>query len=499
MFSRPPSSDSDNPSPHRPPAGDPRSPRSCRRVFYTFSPLAQPLAASIERLESAPLVSQEQIGALGSSLPEMSASRQSFVDARNAMRSPSPDGREDVISWLDDQSASSQHSLPVISPSGSSRSSGVVSLYSTGDDEDSVYNASVISEDEMERMQEQERIVANRDWEMLQEIPVPVAHAQLIWMMRLDEYDDEMVLQGMRGCACWRWERTRPRNAISPTPGPPSLIRTSKTTNIHTARQLQLHSPITQYPKLSNIPVLLLLHIITTHPPLTALPMPPTPPTANGLTPATPANTNTNTHPSHHLYATLHATLRTLPPAPTPLLHAPPPRFHRRRRYITLDEDFHPARANATPCPHTYPSNRNHTAPPQPQANMTATTQQQQQRAAETQGAETEDEGTGRAGMFRYGRAPYVRGRARRGERGAVGAGGDGEVLVAQEGRRGSRGAGEEEGRVSGGAEEEEGRVSGGAEEEEEEVEEEEGFEAWCRAHGLFGGEEGEGGEGGGD
>jgi hypothetical protein len=51
----------------------------------------------------------------------------------------------------------------------------------------------------MERMQEEERIISERDWEMLQEIPVPIAHAQVIWMMRLDEYDDEMVLQGMRG------------------------------------------------------------------------------------------------------------------------------------------------------------------------------------------------------------------------------------------------------------------------------------------------------------
>lgn len=115
------------------------------------------------------------------------------------MRSPSPDGGE-MTSWLDDASSASERSFPVISRSGSSRSSAIVSVESVGGaGGESVYNASVISEGEMERMQERERALAARDWEMLREVPVPVGHAQLVWVMRLDEYDDEMVLQGVRG------------------------------------------------------------------------------------------------------------------------------------------------------------------------------------------------------------------------------------------------------------------------------------------------------------
>ncbi|KAH0611714.1 uncharacterized protein H6S33_010979 [Morchella sextelata] len=212
MFSRPPSSDGDRPSASRSPTHDPRSPRNPRRVIYTFSPLALPLASNIERLESAPLVSQAQIDALYEachrliltvssrySPSEISSSRQSFTVARNAIRSTPPDGTASIISWLDHSSTSPDHSLPFISPTIISRSSGSISVHSTDNDEESIYNASVISESEMERMEEEERIISERDWEMLQEIPVPIAHAQVIWMMRLDEYDDEMVLQGMRG------------------------------------------------------------------------------------------------------------------------------------------------------------------------------------------------------------------------------------------------------------------------------------------------------------
>ncbi|KAH0611713.1 uncharacterized protein H6S33_010978 [Morchella sextelata] len=186
--------------------------------------------------------------------------------------------------------------------------------------------------------------------------------------------------------------------------------------------------------------------------------MPPTPPPTNGLTP-----TSTQPHRSHPL----HATLRTLPEAPVPLLHAPPPRFH-RRHYITLDEEFENARNTS----HHQPSN--HTAHhqfPQALANVTTKPDPQQTEPDEP------DETFGRAGMFRYGRAPYPRGRARRGE-------GESDASAAQ--MEHGHGAGE-----NGTAAPQEGH------QQQEGEEEDEGFEAWCRAHGLLRAdlEEGGGGE----
>lgn len=130
---------------------------------------------------------------------EISSSRRSFIAARNAIRSTPPGGSEVIISWLEDQSPVSEHSLPFISQSRNSGSSGTISLHIMDSGEEIIYNASVISESEAGRMQAEERIISDSDWEMLEELPVPIAHAQIIWMMRLDEYEDEMVLQGMRG------------------------------------------------------------------------------------------------------------------------------------------------------------------------------------------------------------------------------------------------------------------------------------------------------------
>ncbi|RPB12309.1 hypothetical protein P167DRAFT_545544 [Morchella conica CCBAS932] len=219
MFIRPSSSHGDRPSLDRSPSQDPRSPRNSRRVIYSFSPLAQPLASNIELLESTPVASQAQIEALyeacrilivavsgGYAPSEISSSRQSFIDARNAMRSTPPGSSESIISWLEDQSPVSEHFLPVTPPTSTSRSSGSISVHSMDSGEEIIYNASVISESEAERMQAGERIISDRDWEMVDQLPVPIGHAQIIWMMRLDEYEDEMVLQGMRG-ACFRFAR----------------------------------------------------------------------------------------------------------------------------------------------------------------------------------------------------------------------------------------------------------------------------------------------------
>ncbi|RPB12308.1 hypothetical protein P167DRAFT_545543 [Morchella conica CCBAS932] len=211
-----------------------------------------------------------------------------------------------------------------------------------------------------------------------------------------------------------------------------------------------------------NTAILFFLHIIKAHSLLSPLPMAPTPPATNGLTP-----TRTYPHSSHPI----HATLRTFPPlpiAPPPLLHAPPPRFH-RRHYITLGEEFENARntshqqANSTGPSHQYANHTAHHQFPQALANVSTTSEPQPTKENDP------EESFGRAGMFRYGRAPYARSLTRRGERDLSAT--QIELQAAEACVAAQNG---------------EARQDQHRSQEEEEGEEDESFEAWCKAHGLL-------------